>query len=221
MGISKRSRTHAEANNRLKCKIMIAMVHGCAVYFYLMPDDVANGPDESIETLQRTLQHEEKRRRGKLPETLFLQFDNCFRESKNSYMLAYLSWLVERGVFKRIYLSYHPVGHTHNECDQVASRIAIATARANIGCRCDLVKVLQGCYTPKPHVETMDNVVAFKYAVNPEADDNHRYPKSSIIKEAKGISGTHFFLIHKDLSGNAIFRAILTNNLGHMSLGPK
>ena len=68
------------------------------------------------------------------------------------------------------------------------------------------MKVLQGCYTPKPHVETMDNVVAFKYAVNPEADDNHRYPKSSIIKEAKGISGTHFFLIHKDLSGNAIFR---------------
>ena len=44
--------THAEANYRLKCKIMIAMVHGCAVYFYLMPDDVANGPDESIETLQ-------------------------------------------------------------------------------------------------------------------------------------------------------------------------
>ena len=75
-------------------------------------------------------------------------------------MLAYLSWLVERGVFKRIYRSYHPVGHTHNECDQVASRIAIATARANIGCRCDLVKVLQGCYTPKPHVETIDNVVA-------------------------------------------------------------
>ena len=54
--------THKEDNNKLKAKVMISMVHGAAVYMYIMPDDVENGPDESIECLQRTLQHEEERR---------------------------------------------------------------------------------------------------------------------------------------------------------------
>src|SRR3569623_2086145 len=99
---------------------------------YLLPLDVANGPDESIECLQRTLKKEEERRGGKLPNTLFLQLDNCFRENKNTYMLGYLGWLIERGVFNRIYLNFHPVGHTH-KCDQCASRISRACHYANIG----------------------------------------------------------------------------------------
>src|SRR5690348_6658997 len=116
---------------------MITMVHGAAVYMYIMPDDVENGPDEPIECLQRTL-HEEERRDGTLPTTMFLQFDNCFRENKNTYMIGYLTWLVER---KRVYLSFHPVGHTHNECDQCASRVALATRNVDIGCRCQFSSI--------------------------------------------------------------------------------
>ena len=86
--------TAKEDNPRLKTKIMIDIVHGFGVYMYLLPLDIANGPDESIECLQRTLKKEEIRRGGRLPSTLYLQFDNCFRENKNSYMMAYLGWLV-------------------------------------------------------------------------------------------------------------------------------
>ena len=31
--------THKEANLRLKAKVMITMVHGFAVYMYILPDD--------------------------------------------------------------------------------------------------------------------------------------------------------------------------------------
>ena len=198
--------THKEDDLRLKSKIMITMVHGAAVYMYIMPDDIENGPDESIECLQRTLQHEEQRRQGKLPHTLVLQFDYCFREGKNTYMLAYLSWLVQRGVFKRIYLSFHPVGHTHNECDQCASRVHIATARRDIGCRCRFTELLQGCYTPKPHVETLRNVVSFKVAINPDGAFKNRYPETSSVKAARNIKDTHHFLFYRDESGNSVFR---------------
>ena len=184
---------------------MITMVHGFAVYMYILPDDTANGPDESIECLQRTLKHEEIRRGGTLPHTLCLQFDNCFRENKNSYMLAYLCWLVERGVFRRVYLSFHPVGHTHNECDQCASRISIATAHRDIYCRCDLTKILEGCYTPTPVVETIRNVVSFKQAVNPDGAYTNRYPRSSTVRQFRNIKDTHFFLIHMDL-GQVVYR---------------
>jgi len=197
--------THKEANLRLKGKVMITMVHGFAVYMYILPDDTANGPDESIECLQRTLKHEEIRRGGALPATLCLQFDNCFRENKNSYTLAYLCWLVERGVFRRVYLSFHPVGHTHNECDQCASRISIATAHRDIYCRCELTKILEGCYTPRPVVETIRNVVSFKQAINPDGAYTNRYPRSSTVRQACNIKDTHFFLIHMDL-GQVVYR---------------
>ncbi len=67
---------------------------------------------------------------GKLPPELHIQLDNCFRENKNSYVINWLGTLVERGLFPNgIYVSFLPVGHTHNEMDQVASRISIALRR--------------------------------------------------------------------------------------------
>jgi hypothetical protein len=41
---------------------------------------------------------------------LFLQMDNCGRENKNHTVLAYLAWLVQEGVFHRIYIDFLPVG---------------------------------------------------------------------------------------------------------------
>ena len=199
--------TAKEDNPRLKTKIMIDIVHGFGVNMYLLPLDVANGPDESIECLQRTLKKEEIRRGGKLPPTLFLQFDNCFRENKNTYMLAYLAWLVERGVFNRIYLHFHPVGHTHNECDQCASRVSRACHYANIGCRCQLINVLQKCYHPQPHVESIENVADFKHLFNPDVEDEGAwYPPSCLITQMKNIRHVHAFMFHRNQQGRVVRR---------------
>lgn len=46
--------------------------------------------------------------------------------------MAYIAWLVERGVFKKIEVSFLPVGHTHNEPDQVASRYSVACRKRDI-----------------------------------------------------------------------------------------
>jgi hypothetical protein len=48
--------------------------------------------------------------RGKLPPVLFLQFDNCWRENKNWVMFAFLSWLVEERVVRRINVGFLIVG---------------------------------------------------------------------------------------------------------------
>lgn len=50
------------------------------------------------------------KRGGSLPPILFLQLDNCTRENKNWIMLAYLSWLVETKVFRKIQLGFLIVG---------------------------------------------------------------------------------------------------------------
>jgi hypothetical protein len=48
--------------------------------------------------------------KGRLPPVLFLQADNCWRENKNWIMFAYLSWLVETGVFQKVHVGFLIVG---------------------------------------------------------------------------------------------------------------
>ena len=51
--------------------------------------------------------------------------DNCWRENKNKYVFGYCSYLVQQGVFKNIVISFFMVGHTHNDLDQLFSRVAV------------------------------------------------------------------------------------------------
>ena len=95
---------------------------------YVVPEDIKNDSNVSVEVLQRTLKAEEARR-GKLPPIFNLQVDNCRGANKNTYLFGYLAWLVERGVFDVIYISFLPVGHTHNGPDRIASRISNAVRR--------------------------------------------------------------------------------------------
>lgn len=37
-----------------------------------------------------------------LPPTLYLQLDNCFRENKNKYLLAFCAYLVHKKLFKKV-----------------------------------------------------------------------------------------------------------------------
>ena len=70
---------------------------------------------------------------GELPPVLYLQLDNCWRENKNNVLMNWCASLVERGLFPGgIEIGFLPVGHTHNEVDQIASRISIALRRRDI-----------------------------------------------------------------------------------------
>lgn len=80
--------------HRIKTHLMISLVHGRGCYVYVTPEvRVPSDPNLTIECLQRTIQKVEAAD-GFLPPNLCLQFDNCWRENKNAYVLAYLTWLV-------------------------------------------------------------------------------------------------------------------------------
>ena len=111
----------------------VCIVHGVGPQVYLSLEDIAGDPNWTVETLYRTLKAEEERRGEEgLPRTMYLQLDNCFRENKNTYVIAYLCWLVERRVFDEIFLSFLPTGHTHFDPDQFASRISTAVRFCNV-----------------------------------------------------------------------------------------
>ena len=144
---------------RLKTHLMISLAHGRGAYVYITPEArVAGDPNLTIECLQRTLMSVEAQD-GYLPPVLYLQLDNCFRENKNSYLVSYLTWLVERKVFKRIELSFLMVGHTHNECDQCASCFSIGCRNHDIKCLECLIRVIEKSYFPVPIVEYVPEVI--------------------------------------------------------------
>lgn len=87
-----------------------------------MVEGFETGANHIIESIHRTLGIR-KGHLGKLPNTLFIQADNCTRENKNRYFLGYLEMLVMKGVFVEVQLSSLEVGHTHTDIDQSFSCI--------------------------------------------------------------------------------------------------
>ena len=127
--------------NRLKSHIMIDVVMGHGTYAYHVLDHIRRDPNFTIECLQRTLKNVEKDME-RLPDTLYLQLDNSQRENKNTAVFGYLSWLVHRGVFKKILVAFLPVGHTHNLADQVASRLSVALRNVEVHTRDQLCEII-------------------------------------------------------------------------------
>lgn len=120
----------------LKCKLMGVRVHAMRNrdYLYLAPPFVAKKIcwNYTLDCLMRTLCEEEKYRLENnlsWPTTLYLQLDNSTKDNKNCSVKAFLSYLILIGVFDEIHINYLPVGHTHEDIDQLFSVITYALKR--------------------------------------------------------------------------------------------
>ena len=92
---------------------------------FVANEDILGDPKLTIECLNRVFKREEEQRPNGLPETLYLELDNCFRENKNTFTFAFLVWIIERGVFKEIFVSFLPVD-TH-----ISIRISLPVVSAS------------------------------------------------------------------------------------------
>jgi hypothetical protein len=52
-----------------------------------------------------------------LPRKLLLQMDNCVKDNKNRYLLAFLSLLTTRDVFEEVQLGFLILDHMHEDID--------------------------------------------------------------------------------------------------------
>jgi hypothetical protein len=175
-------------SKRLRIHTEISMVHGGRPRIFLAWEDIASDPNLTCEVLYRTLVSEFERRSVR-PPILYLQLDNCIRENKNTVFISYLCWILERDVFKEIYLSFLPVGHTHFDCDQCASCIGTAVKYKDITSVESLMEMLSHCYSPKPEVSFIEAVADVTELMNPAVDgkyDNTFPGRSSRVVRARG-----------------------------------
>jgi hypothetical protein len=109
---------------RLPCHLMGVLVHGEAIHAYTYYESFKQGNNVTIEAIREALAVQ-LAKHGKLPDVLYLQLDNTSKQCKGRYIIGFLGWLVQLGIFKQIILSFLPVGHTHEDIDQVFSRLAV------------------------------------------------------------------------------------------------
>jgi hypothetical protein len=141
------------------------MVHGIGTWAYVYHDSVRQGNNVTCDVLFRTLEAIEAAGRT-LPDTLYLQLDNTVKQNKSKYLMSYLAWLVDTGVFKRIVVSFLPVGHTHEDIDQLFSRIAVLLRQRNARSRRELADVIQEAYHKEGLVNNCPSVFAVESVIN-------------------------------------------------------
>lgn len=129
------------------------------VFFYLMTEEFETGSNHIVEALHRFLT--QKAKNDHLPLVLFVQADNCSRENKNKYFMSYLEMLVAMGVVVEVFVSFLPIGHTHEDIDQVFSRTALHLRSHDAITIEDLSDELSVSYTPKPRVSRIAAVANF------------------------------------------------------------
>ena len=178
-------KTKSDDGMRLKLHTICVCVHGSGPYIYLAYENILSDPNLICEVLTRVLMKEELKR-GSLPKNLYLQLDNCGRENKNTYLEKYVEWLVERSLHDEARVSFLPVGHTHFDPDQLASRISEFLKHRDVTSIDDLIRLLGQCYTPMPHVELIEDVLDWRKLINPE--NNRDFPiGTAMCRRARGI----------------------------------
>ncbi|XP_068753053.1 uncharacterized protein [Montipora capricornis] len=174
---------------RLKTHLTGVINHGREVLAFTDVHQWGHDSNFTINILLRTL-----RRMQHIPDVLYLQMDNCWRENKNQFVIIFLAVLVKRQIFKKVKINFLMVGHTHEDIDQFFSKIAASIAKKNIRTLRELMELVDEAYTPCPHVEFVDVI----------------YDVKSWLREAKAelhnITNPHCFVLRETETGNVVLK---------------
>ena len=157
-------RSHTmDSVQKQKLHVYGALAHGRRAYAFTLPAHVRQGHNTTIEVIWRVME-DIVATEGKLPPVFLLQLDNTTKQNKGTYLYVFLYLLVHHGVFDRIIITYLPVGHTHEDIDQMFSRFAIALRQFNAVTRTEMGNVLEDAFffnelpTIVVHMDTCANI---------------------------------------------------------------
>jgi hypothetical protein len=142
---------------------MGAIVHGRVCHGFTFLPNIKHGSNITIETLHRVLKHqfEQNKRFTFTQKMMYLQLDNTTKQCKSQYVLGYLALLVSWYLFRETMVSFLMVGHTHEDIDQMFSRIALwlrkHNATSRIGFREAILEGFKGKWSGKTLAEDIES----------------------------------------------------------------
>jgi hypothetical protein len=171
-----------DGKDKLKVHLIGALVHGHGSFVYTVYEDVQHDSNLTVECLTRTLKHVDNSNKP-MPKKLHIQLDNTCRENKNVYMYAWCSWMVARGAFEEIQVSFLPVGHTHEDIDQFFSRISVHLRVVDCVTPSQFDDAVKLCFTPRPLVERVEYCSNWKAFIEPFLKDMHAHTEAEILHQ--------------------------------------
>lgn len=163
-----------------------------SVFFHVCSPTVPRSTDVTIYALLRALE----RTKGLLPPNLVIQLDNCGSQNKNNPFIQFCAVLVNRGLFKKIRITFLPVGHTHCDIDQMFSKWVDFISRHNVYTIDELVSLISLAYTPIPEGEWNNMIPDFL-----------GWLKTGKFRPIQGISFPKHIKIFKDSTGTTLLKA--------------
>ncbi len=153
------TKTKKQTGLALEVKVVGCLEHNVEnkLHLYTMTEEHKTGANHIIEVIHRFLN--DRRNRGPLPRTFFVQVDNCTRENKNHYFMAYLQSLVALGIFDTVEVGFLPKGHTHEDVDQCFSQTSCRLKQHNAITLTDLHYQLSHANKGQAKVSHMKRVV--------------------------------------------------------------
>jgi hypothetical protein len=135
--------------------LMGVISHGRGSKCWVVPGHFKQGTNVVVEILIRSLK-EMKAAGLNIPKKIFLQLDNTCKQNKNKFLMGILGYLVLVGVADKFIVSFLPVGHTHEDIDQLFSRLVIALMCRDARSVQELMEIIQSAYSDKQgrHTET-------------------------------------------------------------------
>lgn len=161
-------------------------IHGYRLYFYISDADLKKDPNTQIEMVSRSIS-DVFQSVGQLPAGLVSQQDNCFRDAKNQYYLAFMLMLVVLDIFRYTLTSFLGTGHSHEDIDQCFGQSAGLIGRHTFDTPDDLLQIVDSACEPSSKAE---NIRCFNYLRLPHG--------SSALESLLGqwfwvLIGTHVF----------------------------
>lgn len=156
--------TKSDSGHKIKIKVVGVLEHVLrgkeCLSLFAMTEEYETGSNHIVEVVHQTLQRK-KDNHGKLPPILFVQVDNCIRENKNRYFMAYFQSLVHLGVFKTVQISFLPIGHTHADIDQTFSSISTHLKINDAVTLPDLLAELEKCYARRVSATELQGIINY------------------------------------------------------------
>jgi hypothetical protein len=183
----RRDTKRTEQMQKCKTHVMGAIAHGHGSYVSVCPPWVSDNGNLTSDFLRKILLDISSRDGYVLPPKLSLQLDSA-SVNKNKSFMAFLSLLVESGVFKEVQVNFLIVGHTHEDIDQMFSCFSRALRQNDAYTFDEMYQIFQGGYSPAPVRINISEIPDWdRYCANWR-------PKSS---ELCGMANERVFLIRR------------------------
>ncbi len=178
--------------------LMGVLVHGVQAFGFTFLPNIKHGSNITLEALHRVLLFLwiTVAKGGLFTQrTLHIQLDNTTKQCKSKYVLGFCALLVAWLLFTEVIISFLPVGHTHEDIDQLFSRVAQWLRKNNalsrIGFRAAIVNAFQGKWNGKTTTGDIESAANVSDWLKPYLADMGQ--KNSGPLKRTGITHFHSF----------------------------